>query len=176
MTPYSSKNIIKTTVKRQDDTEIVYAAQKLNAHTIVKETIMIGKTFGTAIGAAIDAKSIGMGGMATTAFFEALYENLTEQQIEHIQQLLFGSVYLGDVDSSKKVDSDYWDEDDNAQDYYDVFFWLIKENFINFTMRNGMFQRHKEKLNQLLGANVTDEIMNVLNATDTDSNMQSENE
>lgn len=134
--------------------EIRLEAKKLSAYTVSSKLFSISKSIGTAVGAGIDNSKVAM---TWTAFTHQINENLHGELFEEIRDLMFQELYHGDV----KVDLDWWDENDTI--FLEVFFWLLKENFGNFIVRNGMFQQWKKKLEDLVGTDLTQKLEEMLN-------------
>lgn len=149
---HSGVEITKTFTTYNNE-DITLKAKKLNAYAVSTKIFQITKALGTAAGAGIDHSKLGM---TWSAFAEQINNNLSEDLFEEIQGLLFSEIYQGDI----HVTADWWDGKEDI--FLEVFYWLLKENFGNFIVRNGMFQRWKGKLQDLLGEEMMEDLQKVL--------------
>lgn len=145
---------ISKTFTDYDGKEVTLQAKKLNAFTVSAKLFSVTKAIGTAVGAGADHNKMGM---TWTAFSEQLNENLHGELFEDIRDLMFQELTC----DGTKVDMDWWDENETI--FLEVFFWLLKENFGNFIVRNGMFQHWKKKLEELVGTDLTEKLEELLN-------------
>lgn len=137
--------------------EYTFKANKLNSVTVSTKMFPIAKAIGTAVGAGIDNSRVGM---TWTAFSMQIQDNLNGELFEEIRDLLFAELFCDE----ERVTYDWFDEDEYRSGMLmDIFFWLAKENFGNFIVRNGMFQHYKKKLETLVGTDLTEKLEEVLN-------------
>lgn len=152
-----SKVALTKTITREDGTEIIYAAKKLSPFTISLETAKLAKQILPSIGMGVDSKDTGqMWGRVAMV----LQDKLSDEYLEHLQDMFFAELYLGSVETSNQISEDYWDE--NFEDFWEVFYWLFKENIINFTLGNGMFRSLKESLAKMVNLESLDEVIKIL--------------
>lgn len=138
--------------------EYTFEANKLNSVTVSTKMFPIAKAIGTAVGAGIDNSKVGM---TWTAFTMQIQDNLNGELFEEIRDLLFAELFC----DKERVTYDWFDEDEYRSGMLmDIFFWLAKENFGNFIVRNGMFQRCKTKLEAMVGTDLTEKVEELLNS------------
>ncbi|MCP3682616.1 MAG: hypothetical protein GY861_08000 [bacterium] len=168
MIRYSSKEITFTT--EQGNT---YTANKLSPFNISCECFKIGKIMGTAIGAAGDAYSSrnewdeGLG-MTLTALTNMVHDNFEDEHFADLQGKMFGSLKFG----GNKITDVHFEDDQFMADFLEVWWWLFKENIVNFTLSSGILRSKIQPLMDQLSPKMNEEIKKLLNELKLNTNEQ----
>lgn len=167
-----SKKEINYTLKSFDGKERKYKAFKMAPYEISKECFKIGKVLGTALGAAGDAYQAHHQystevGMTFTALTNMIYENFEDEHFDRIQKDLMGSLYLVDINGETRIDESHFEE--YEEDFLEIFWWLFKENIVNFSLKSGMFQSKIQTLLTMLPTNLREEASKLLNKLEQDT-------
>lgn len=136
MIKYSKKEIELTT-----EAGNTYTSLKMSPFNIMSECMKLSTIIGTSIGAAADAYTNrdqfeeGLG-LTLTSLTNMLHENLDEEHFIDLQSKLFGGLMF----DGKKITDEHFAEDDFEGDFLEVWWWLFRENIVNFILSSGMIR------------------------------------
>lgn len=158
MIKYSKKEIELTT--KEGNT---YTARKMSPFNTMAECVKLSTVIGTGIGAAADAYTNrdqfeeGLG-LTLTSLTNMLHENLEEEHFIGLQDKLFGALMF----DGKKITEDHFAEEGFEGDFLEVWWWLFRENIVNFIRSSGMIQSKIQPLWEKVSPKMKDELKKLL--------------
>jgi hypothetical protein len=164
---YSKHGLIQKVITGVDGTERLYKARKMGAMHIVKEGLKLVKVILPVAGTTIDSlqasskKEEELDDSTTYtigAALSMLSENLTEAHLEDLIEKMMGSLMLGD-EEIKDV-GDHLDE--YSGDFFELFQWLLVENFGNFIKESGMLASLVKRITSLLSPQMKKSVDGIL--------------
>lgn len=170
-----SKKVITKIIKGVDGEERIYKATKMSAPIVATEGYKLLRAILPSLGATLDDMGTDEEDFferktTYTAAFQLLYNNLTVEHFQDLQEKLTGSLIYFD----EPIKLDHFDE--HVGDYLEVLAWLFKENFVNFILESGMLRSKIQTLKTMLQENpkMNELLGNVLNVAKQDTQTSQE--
>ena len=124
----------------------VYKAHKLAPLCIMMECAKLVKVGGTALGAAGDAylnrdKFEEGVGFTLTSLTNMINENFEDEHMFDLQTKFFKELYFVNEDGKDvKITDEHFESTEYMKDFLEVWWWLFKENIVNFIQASDMYQ------------------------------------